>query len=65
MEIDRSTLEALLARAAREAPRTSAERRAEQDVREALDRDYAALFPVEPGSGYYQPTLFDPKPYEV
>ena len=66
MEIDRRTLEVLLERAQREMPRTGEEKRAEQDAREALERDLVALFPVEAaGENYTQPHLFDPEPYEV
>ena len=66
MEIDRRTLEVLLERASREAPRTGEEKRAEQEVRVALARDYEALFPVTPDGqgGYTQAHLFDPTPYD-
>jgi len=74
IKIDALTLEALVERAGREAPRSGAEKRAEEDARELLRDNFAAQFPPAPlplvdalapeADGYYQPTLFDPTPYE-
>lgn len=60
MEIQRETLVALTARAARQAPESPEENRALADARELLQDDFAAQFPA---AGPEQLTLFDPAPY--
>jgi hypothetical protein len=61
MKIDRLTLEALVRRAEREAPRDSAEHHALADAREALDRDFQEQFPTSENE---QLTLFDASDYD-
>ena len=68
MEIDRRTLEFLLQRARRAESETADEHYAVEDATQAL-RDHEAALATpstnNAGSGFYQPHLFDPAPYEA
>lgn len=62
----RTDLEALLARAGREAPRTPTEKRATEDLREHIQRaELAEATAAAQASGPEQLTLFDASEYDV
>jgi hypothetical protein len=66
--VDRATFETLLNLAQRAEKFTTVERFAVDDAEDLLRQETLADHPQESpssGDGYYQPTLFDPTPYEV